>query len=47
MVKEKVIRIEEDIYKKIEKYAKEDNRSINNMIETILILYIKEKEKEK
>lgn len=37
----KTIRIDETILSKIEKLAEEENRSFNNMIETLLIRELK------
>lgn len=38
---QKTIRIDETILSKIEKLAEEENRSFNNMIETLLIRKLK------
>jgi len=40
------IKIEEDVLEKIKKEAKGENRPISNFIETVLIKYLEEKQKE-
>ena len=40
------LRIDEDIHKKIRLQAFNENRSINNLINTILRKYLEEKEKD-
>lgn len=40
------IKIEEEVLERIKQEAKEENRPISNFIETVLIKYLKEKQKE-
>lgn len=42
-----LIRIDEKLYERIKKIAKNENRSINKQIEYILLSYVKEKELKK
>lgn len=39
----KTLRIDSLVIKELEKYAKEQNRSLNNLIETILIRFVEDK----
>lgn len=39
----KTLRIDSGAIKELEKYAKEQNRSLNNLIETILIRFVEDK----
>ena len=41
------LRTKEEIKKMLDMIALEENRSLNNLINTILINYLKDKEKEK
>lgn len=40
------IKLEEELLEQVKKEAKEENRPISNFIETVLIKYLKEKQKE-
>lgn len=39
----KTLRIDSGAFKELEKHAKEQNRSLNNLIETILMRYVEDK----
>jgi len=39
------LKLEPEIMKKVREYAKKENRSMNNFIETVLIKYFEEAEK--
>ena len=41
------VRIDEDIKKELDMIALEENRSLNNLIVTILLKYLESKKKEK
>ncbi len=40
------LRIDEEIKKKLDMFALEDNRSLNNLVATILIKYVEKRERE-
>ena len=39
------LRVNEEIKKELDKYALEENRSLNNFVVTILLKYLEEKKK--